>query len=201
MPDDPAQLLSLVIALRVGERVVLSLIVILLALICTLGFWRSLQKVDFSLARDKLSGSASVVLATPVFALLALIAFAWVSFSNPISITPPAPAPAPGALQTAAAPSFIGATPTAEAPVTEFERGRTAEMIRALNCVASRAPQDTTTDRFADALDLIRLSLMEPVWHPDWGEPADFRAITLGLSTDPANPDAAAFATQIHPLC
>ena len=189
MPDDPAQLAAFVIALRVGERVVLSLVIILVALLCIAGFWRSMQKLDFSLARDKLSGSANVVLATPVFALLALIAFAWVSFSNPISVGSPATQPT--------ATSFIGATPTAE--ITEFDRGRTAEMIRSLNCLASRA--DPATPRTEDALDLIRLHLMEAVWSPDWGEAADFRAITLGLSEAAPNPAARAFFADIHPLC
>ena len=191
MPDDPAQFAAFVIALRVGERVVLSLVIILVALLCIAGFWRSMQKLDFSLARDKLSGSANVVLATPVFALLALIAFAWVSFSNPISVGSPATQPT--------ATSFIGATPTAE--VTAFDRTRTAEMIRALNCVAARAPDASASERFDDALALIRLQLMEGVWSPDWGDPAAFRATTMGLSDAPADPAAAAFFGDVHPLC
>ena len=193
MSDDPAQIVTLVIALRVGERVVLSLVVVLVALVCMAGFWRSMQKLDFSLSRDKLSGGGSVVLATPVFALLALIAFAWVSFSNPISVGSPATQPT--------ATSFIGATPTAQTPVTDFDRNRTAEMIRALNCVASGADAATRTPRNDDALDLIRLELMEGVWSPDWGDPADFRATTLGLSAAPANPAAQAFFGDVHPLC
>ena len=216
MSDDPAQIVTLVIALRVGERVVLSLVVVLVALVCMAGFWRSMQKLDFSLSRDKLSGSGSVVLATPVFALLALIAFAWVSFSNPISVAgpPAAPGPQPSAAITApnvtgpslagpglGGPSFIGATPTAQTPVTDFDRNRTAEMIRALNCVASGADAATRTPRNDDALDLIRLELMEGVWSPDWGDPADFRATTLGLSAAPANPAALAFFGDVHPLC
>ena len=92
MFSDPVTVASTAFAFRIGERIALSIVVILVALVVTAGFWRSIQKVDFTLSKAGTSGGGTFVLATPVFALLALIGFAWVSFAHPITVAVPATA-------------------------------------------------------------------------------------------------------------
>lgn len=69
---------------RVFERMTLSLIVILIALVLIIAFWKSMQKIDFNLSKDNNQISTSVIFATPVFILLILVAFTYVSFSHPL---------------------------------------------------------------------------------------------------------------------
>lgn len=192
MPTDATTLATAIFALRIGERLALSLVVVVVALTVTLGFWRSIQRVDFNLG-DKLGGSARLVLATPVFALLALIGFAWVSFSNPITVTLPGESGGGG---------MIGSTPdraTAPEPDIDFRRGQALTDIRSLNCVLQG--REGLSARDTDAMARIRLSLMRPVWGPDWGDAEAFRAWALGLSTSPPDTEARAVYDAVHPLC
>lgn len=198
MLTDPAAVAATAFALRIAERVALSLVVVVVALTVTLGFWRSIQRVDFDLG-DKPGGSARLVLATPVFALLALIGFAWVSFSNPITVTVPGQGTTAGAETAAATTSMMGATPASPEAGIEFRRGEAIGAIRSLNC-ALRG-REGLSPREIDALARIRLSLMRPVWDTAWGDPEAFGAWALGLRTDPPDPDARAVYEAVHPLC
>ena len=211
--DDPGLIATWGLALRVVERVVISLVVILVCLVVTVGFWRSIQRVDFQLSREKLSGAANVVLATPIFALLALIGFAWVSFSNPVAISVPRPATAlaapaltgaPAAEQVAAVGGveFIGAVPgrRAPAPADGFERRRAEEMVKSLNCLA-RAAGGAVSPREVDALAEARLTALRPVWAEEWGDFGAFRDWALGRSTGAPDPEAKAIFAAAHPEC
>lgn len=199
MFTDPAAVAAAAFALRIGERVALSLVVVVVALTVTLGFWRSIQRVDFDLG-DKLGGSARLVLATPVLALLALIGFAWVSFSNPITVTVPGISGEPGAHAAAGATSMIGAAPGTTPPANiDFARGEALGNLRSLNCALKG--RSGLAPREIDALARIRLALMLPVWDAAWGDPQAFRAWALGLSTDPPDPEARAVYEAEHPLC
>ena len=202
--DDPGQIAGYAFAFRVGERVVISLVVIVLALVVSVAFWRSLQRVDFSVSREKLSAAGNVVLATPVFALLALIGLAWVSFSNPISVTVPgAGATADGDVDVAQgggfkATAFVG--PAAErADAAAMTRIAAAEWLRSLNCIAEAAGD--LSPRETAALAELRLALMRQRWVAEWGDFAAFRAWALGES-EAAPPDAARQAyAEAHPVC
>jgi hypothetical protein len=195
--DDPATVASYAFAFRIGERIAISLVVIAVAMVVTLGFWRTIQKVDFTLSQEKLSGGGSFVLATPVFALLALIGFAWVSFSHPVSVA----LPAAGATQAAAAGpvSMMGAAPARPEADVGFRRGEATGQIRSLNCIAGKA--SGVAERDVDALARVKLGLMLPVWDPGWGEAEAFRRWVLGLSADAPPPAARAVFEASHPLC
>lgn len=189
-----------VILYRTAERLAISTVVILVALVVTLGFWRSIQRVDFQVTRDKLGGAANLVLATPVFALIALIGFSWVSFSNPISVlienpAPGVPAPA-GAEPPSAAPlataspatlefTGIAAVPVQTGRALEMEREQARSVIRTLNCFATAAPDRLENARESDNLARARLAVLAPVWNEaEWGDFEAFRAWALTTSGD-----------------
>jgi hypothetical protein len=208
MFSDPATVASTAFAFRIGERIALTVVVILVALVVTAGFWRSIQKVDFTLSKAGTSGGGTLVLATPVFALLALIGLAWVSFAHPITVSVPAavPAaapPAPGGpaepAQVAGNVTMAGALPVAQADV-EFARNTARMRILSLNCLA-QAAGDGVSEREADALAAVKASLMRAVWDPAWGDAAAFEAWATGLPAGPPADDARAVFTAVHPLC
>jgi hypothetical protein len=198
--DDPATVASYAFAFRIGERIAISLVIIAVSLVVTRGFWKSIQKVDFTLGQGGVTGGGTLVLATPVFALLALIGFAWVSFSHPVSVTVPHAA---GMVQAEAATavSLIGAV-TERPPVVDeaFQRGEAERQIQSLNCLAQQGGA-SVSPRDVDALAAVKLGLMLSIWAPDWGDPVAFDRWARGLST--AEPDSAARAVfdAVHPLC
>jgi hypothetical protein len=197
---DAGQIATWALAFRIGERVVLSVVVVLVALVVTAGFWRSIQKIDFQFGQDKISGAANVVLATPVFALLALIGFAWVSFSNPVAVT----VPAAGTSETASTGEvkFVGAVPGAPPPGSDaaFERQKAEGLVMSLNCVAKAAGANVSA-RDADAVAMARLAALQPVWAADWGDYGAFRDWALGRSTAAPDPEARAVFEALPPAC
>jgi hypothetical protein len=172
--------------------------VVVVALTCALGFWRSLQKIDFQFTHERLSGGANIVLATPLFALLALIGFAWISYSHPISVSLGGAAPG----DQAAVPgqvTMIGASPAAPAetpaapPTAGWAEARA--LLRSLNCLAIGAEAEglAIAPRERNTLTALRLALMEPHWSETWGDRATFRAWAEAGGTAPApDPEAAA---------
>lgn len=200
--DDTTLIATWAFAFRIAERIVISLVVILVSLVVTVGFWRSIQRIDFQLSREKVSGAANVILATPVFALLALIGFAWVSFSNPISVG--LPAAGGEADQVAGDPPGVitlsGSVPAPAAPGDDMALSRNLATVRSLNCIAGITGEGLSP-RDADALRDARLALMQAVWQPDWGDPADFAAWATGRTTDAPDPEARAQFDQAHLAC
>lgn len=71
---------------RMVERATLSVVIISMALLLTIILWKKIQSIDFSIAREEGQISASVTFAMPVFLLLTVILFAYISFSHPISV-------------------------------------------------------------------------------------------------------------------
>jgi hypothetical protein len=198
--EDPATIASYAFAFRIGERVAISLVIIIVSLVVTRGFWRSIQKVDFNVGQGALTGGGTLVLATPVFALLALIGFAWVSFSHPVSVTVPQAAALERA-DSGGSVSLIGATPDTPVVVdTAYERGEVARQIQSLNCLAQLAG-DAAGAREMDGLAAVKVRLMQPVWSSDWGDAEAFARWALGLSDAAPNPAARAVFDAVHPLC
>jgi hypothetical protein len=198
--EDPAIIAGYAFAFRIGERVAISLVIIIVSLVVTRGFWRSIQKVDFSVGQGPLTSGGTFMLATPVFALLALIGFAWVSFSHPVSVTVPQAATTERA-EAVGAVSLIGSTPQAPAVVdAAYERGEAARQIQSLNCLA-RLAGDAAGAREADALATVKLRLMQPVWSPEWGDAVAFDRWARGLSGAAPNAVARAVFDAVHPLC
>lgn len=180
---------------------------VVVALTCALGFWRSLQKIDFQFTHERLSGGANIVLATPLFALLALIGFAWISYSHPISVTVGG---APGADGDAVAGqvTMIGASPVpapssaAPLPATGWAEARA--LLRSLNCLAVAAEAEglAIPPREGITLAALRLALMEPHWAEAWGDRAAFRAwVEAGAAGPPPNAEAAAAYSEAYAAC
>ncbi len=164
-----------IVIFRMSERLLLTGIVIVVALVVLIGFWKTVQRVTLK-DGGPLGVAGSVALSTPVFALLAIILYAWVSLSHPISYNAAAPAAEAGVAQVAApegndSVQFTGAVSSqthvvAPAEISNYARQRTRQQIWTLNCLAA-----STTVRPSAQTDLteIKLKLMQEVWHSDWG--------------------------------
>jgi hypothetical protein len=196
---DADQIATWGIVFRIGERATLSAIVIAIAVVATIGFWRTIQKVDFRFGRDDLSSAANVVLATPVFILLTLIGFAWVCFSNPVAVSLSAQT---GHELAGGGVSYVGATPGVPTRVgsLDYERLNAEELVMSLNCVV-KAAGPAVSNREADALVEARLTALAPIWPAEWGDPTDFRAWALKRSAAAPDPEARAAFEAVHPGC
>ncbi|WP_372572342.1 hypothetical protein [Ruegeria jejuensis] len=172
--------LNPIIVFRMSERLLLTGIVIVVALVILVGFWKTVQKVTIK-DGGPLGIAGSMALSTPVFALATIILYAWVSLSHPISYTAASPMSEITADQVASVPEnlsgqFVGSVSTqtsaeAAAEVSSYARQRTRHQIWTLNCIA-----DTTAVRAPAQSDLtaIKLRLMQEVWHSDWGNRVQF---------------------------
>ena len=170
----PETFIETVFATRLGERIALTAIIVIATGIVMIGFWRCMSRINFDLPNDKL-GSANVVLATPVLTLLALVGFAWISFSNPITVesrtTGSAPAESPDGGAQAAAGSLtraVGATPVpaAKGPLT---RAQALDHIATLNCF-----HDSANPLQAPSIEAAKTALILSVWDPAWGDAEAF---------------------------
>lgn len=70
---------------RMLERLTLTAVILGVSLVVMVGFWRTVTRVDLS-DGGKLGVAGSVTLATPVFVLLGIVGYAWVSLSNPLKV-------------------------------------------------------------------------------------------------------------------
>ena len=185
-----------VIAFRIGERITLTIVVLLVALVVMVGFWRTVQRVKVD-DGGKLGVAASFVLSTPVFVLMTIVGYAWVSLAHPISIGAPASALQGARVETVFAANrpgvggFTGAScfdaPTLADP--GHARHNATEQIRTLNCLASGQNLSGPPD---DHLRQVKFLLMAPLWDEAWGDRQDFEKWVRGETV--AEPDAEARA-------
>ena len=173
-----------VIAFRIGERITLTIVVLLVALVVMVGFWRTVQRVKVD-DGGKLGVAASFVLSTPVFVLMTIVGYAWVSLAHPISIGTPSAAVQDARVDTVFAAnkpgvgSFTGSA-SFDAPKLvdpAHARHNATEQIRTLNCLG--AGQELS-DEQVDHLMLVKFALMVPVWSEEWGERQDFERWVRG---------------------
>lgn len=178
-------LFALTVYLRMGERIVLTGVIVLLALTVAVGFWRSMQKVEFQ-AEKQVGLAGNFVLATPVFVLLALVGYAWVTLNAPVSFVPAATsAPPAGDSFALADTDAFGGEFTAviePAPIQDdFARQQQLNKLRSLNCLMQAAP-DTAAAVDTDLTE-VRLDLMFDLWNYDWGDFESFELWADGRST------------------
>lgn len=182
---------------RMGERIALSIIIVTISIVVMIGFWRSLQKIDLQMSREKIGAGGTVVLGTPIFVLLALIGYAFISLSNPISLEKDRGAVALGA--------YTGMTPDngpgdgKAANNVELGRLRAVDKVKSLNCLAREAGEMSA--RIQDDLAAIKLQLLEPVWSEEWGNFEAFAAWALGRSQEAPHPGASAVFQELRQLC
>lgn len=187
-----------VVAFRIVERLTLTAVVLLVSAIVMVAFWRSVQRLDIEKA-GSLGLSGSVMFSTPVFVLLTLVGYAYVSLSHPISVGPAA-APGQDRLATAGAgSSFIGMSPDSGAATAGgYDLAIAQRRIRSLNCLAADAEPSA---RLRDDLADTKLMLMRAVWSPDWGDEDSFADWARGIGTSDPNPAARAVFDERHALC
>lgn len=196
-----------VVVFRMVERLTLSAVVLVFSVVVMIGFWRSVQKLDLRQSGG-LGLGGSVMFSTPVFVLLTIVGYAWVSLSHPISVTPTA-APGAGAEEgrddgagvaaAARAGSFVGASATgapAERSAHAFSVAQ--RRIRSLNCLAADA---ALGPRLEDDLADVKLMLMAAVWPAEWGELDAFADWARGTSDAVPEPAAVTLFEERHVAC
>lgn len=181
-----------VIYLRMLERFVMTAVVIIVAAVVMIGFWKSIQKIDLKGSPEGFGLAGSFVLSTPVFALVALITYAAISLQNPISVQ---------SGEITALMAVAGADARGRrSGVTdvEFARSEATRQIETLNCIARAR---TTTNRLEDDAIAIKLALIAPVWDESWGSFEAFSQSVRGFSSDPRNAQALAIFDREYDLC
>lgn len=189
-----------IVLFRMFERMTLTVAVIIVAVVIMIGFWRSVQKIDLTQG-GSLGITGSFVLSTPVFALLTIVGYAYVSLSHPIRVDPGAPAA--GGEQVAAASNgggqFLGASrPQITSNNIGRERALAQGRVRSLNCLTGG--RDISA-RLEDDVVETKLELLAPVWDEAWGGFDPFSSWARGLSTDTPNALARTVFEERHVVC
>ncbi len=189
-----------IVLFRMFERLTLTGAVIVVAIILMIGFWRSVQKIDLTQG-GALGITGSFVFSTPVFALLTIVGYAYVSLSHPIKVE--APTQSESAAQVAQAggqAQFLGSARGAgvEGGTDGYDLAVTQRRVRSLNCLLQ---DQTLSPRLQDDVADIKLTLMAGVWSGDWGDPATFGDWARGLSSAAPDAGARAFFDDRHQLC
>jgi hypothetical protein len=186
-----------IILFRIAERLTLTLVVLLVALVVMIGFWRTVQKIDLA-EGARLGLGGSFVFSTPVFVLLAIIGYAWVSLEHPITVAPRAGSGGTEVAQVEGG-SFIGAAPVAGAPESDgYDLATVQRRLRSLNCLAETQALSARTE---DDLAQVKLGLMAAVWQPDWGSQEAFADWALGIGSAPPEGAAQAVYDGLHVAC
>ncbi len=193
-----------IILFRIGERLTLTAVVLVIAIVVMVGFWRSVQKLDVEYT-GKLGGS--FVFTTPVFVLLAIIGYSWVSLEHPIEVGPAGAGAAPGqssdpakVAASSVAGKFVGSAPIPDPTASDpdYDLIQAELKVRSLNCLAegkSLSPQ------VEDDLAAAKLMLLAPVWPAEWGDFVAFSDWAMGRSAAAPDADARAAYERLHVAC
>ncbi|MEV8467719.1 hypothetical protein AB0T83_13125 [Fluviibacterium sp. DFM31] len=194
-----------IILFRIAERLTLTAVVLLVALVVMIGFWRTVQKINLAEGAP-LGLGGSFVFSTPVFVLLALIGYAWVSLEHPIEV---APAAVPEGTQLAeagttaggfigAAPLYPDAGPGLQATGAGYDASVAQRQLRSLNCLIDGQILSERTE--IDVTD-VKLTLMAGLWQPAWGNRSDFAAWARNMGGPTPSEEARTAWSALHPLC
>jgi hypothetical protein len=80
------ELIAFTWGVRVFERTTLSFVILIISIIVIKSFWKSLQNIDIDISDKERSYKTNLIFVTPVFVLLILILFSYISFSHPITV-------------------------------------------------------------------------------------------------------------------
>ena len=75
--------LKTVVLFRIDERITLSALILIIAIIVMIAFRRSVQKIDSRITKENIGTGGSVLLGTPIFVLLTPVGYAFVSLVEP----------------------------------------------------------------------------------------------------------------------
>ena len=156
-----------------------------------IAFWRPVQKIDFRITKKNIGTGGSVLLGTPIFVLLTLVGYAFVSLSNPITVKTP----------TEEVTGSSRAIPAGGGQVDNaaFDRNNALEKVRNLDCLARNDADGSARDQ--DNLAAVNVHLLQPVWSDAWGDFDQFSAWALGRSNSPPDPRARAVFDDLHQPC
>ncbi|WP_193139339.1 hypothetical protein [Meridianimarinicoccus sp. MJW13] len=194
-----------IILFRIAERLTLTAVVLLVALVVMIGFWRTVQKINLAEGAP-LGLGGSFVFSTPVFVLMALIGYAWVSLEHPIEVTPVA---APEGMQvaeggtpaggfTGVAPLYPDAGPSPQTTGTGYDASVAQRQLRSLNCLIDGQTLSARTE--IDVTD-VKLSLLAGLWQPAWGNRSDFADWARNTGGPTPSQEARTAWSALHPLC
>lgn len=187
-----------IVLFRIAERLTLTGVVLIIALVVMIGFWRTVQELNVA-EGGKLGVAGSFVFSTPVFVLLAVIGYAYVSLSHPITVSPDTSVEV--ASTGGQGSGFIGSVGLADpddGSVTDFERSSALGKVKSINCLLQGDPMSA---RVEDDLADVKLALLGPVWAERWGPIEPFSEWAMGLSTVAPNVEALAVYSERHPIC
>ncbi len=186
-----------IVLFRMAERIGLTLIIVIISVIVMIGFWRTIQKFDITGSKAPLGLSGSFALTTPVFVLLTLVGYTWVSLSHPISTTSATTSKATQTASSGESVTFTGMQSAGPAiGQTEKLRANVEGQIKSLNCLLI----GDLSPRLEDDSAEIKLALMEQVWSNDWGAFDAFAAFARG-QTAAVNIAAENFFINQHVAC
>lgn len=172
---------------RMAERIGLTLVITLVALIIMVAFWRTMTSLEFTLSEKNISVGSGTLIATPVLVLLALIGLAWVSFSHPVTVDRKND-------------KVIGFTSEGGGQAS-LTTDNVREAMGLINCAATREPDIAPAD-----VAEIKFLIMAGNWdNAVWGDPAQFRAYMLADVATRANLTVNSQARTLfnteHPSC
>lgn len=164
---------------RMAERLALTVVIVLVSLTVMVSFWRTVQKIDLT-DGGKLGLAGSFAFSTPVFVLLTIIGYAWVSLSNEIMIGENNAAMMGAGQRVETDPelqALLREMRTEEQKTTPptdraNDLSRLEEKLWAINCAAREQDLPQPVQR---GLVTAKLALIEPLWDPVlWGPFAQF---------------------------
>lgn len=167
---------------RMSERIALTIIIVTIAVIVMAGFWKTIQKFDFSSNNVVPGFAGSIAVTTPLVVLGILVIYAWVSLSHPITsvngpITARESSPIPTGLATTNSESQVNSFTGMTGDDIGVRQERVIKQIKILNCLMPSTPSDDQQDE----LSRIKFTLMSTVWTNDWGDRGTFEKWAQGL--------------------
>ncbi|NDW02022.1 hypothetical protein [Salipiger sp. PrR002] len=190
---------------RMAERLALTAVIVLVALVVMIGFWRTVQKFNLT-DGGKLGIAGSFAFSTPVFVLLTIVGYAWVSLTNEITVdaesgkttlmgdTPEVVVDQNiQALLRAAGNGAEDARPADR----ENDLAKLEEKLWAINCAARGRDLPPPV---AASLVTVKLALIAPFWDNAWGDFAGFETWARSGTGKPSEPPRALFA-GVDPRC
>lgn len=171
-----------ILLLRIIERFVITGLILVVAVVVLIAFWRTVHRIDFNVTKEKVGVAGTTLIATPILVLLILVGFAWVALNNKISLETSTQSPAPAVPGQSKQPpegvevvKFNGLNPVEE---------NVAELLPDYNCAFSQLQNLTPAQE--RAVRLIKAEALLSHWPTQWnGEKDIFRNWVKDGSTPP----------------
>ncbi|MEH2484887.1 hypothetical protein [Bradyrhizobium sp. AZCC 2230] len=174
--------------LRLIERFVITGLVLAVAVIVLIAFWRTVHRIDFNVEKEKVGVAGTTLIATPVLVLLILVGFAWVVLTNGISLEIATQNPAPTTPeQPDRQPKQPPESGALSKPVVVVEKyngsnstgENVAELLPSFNCAFAHVQNPTPEQE--RAIRLVKAEALLAHWPAPWtAEKETFRKWAIG---------------------